>query len=87
MKIKGISFFEQHIEKFVLLGTLAVAMFFGAMQFLGTGNTVDIGGKTLTAAEVDDELQRRAEDIRARLADGAPPTITPPLGCRTCPDM
>ena len=78
MKVKGISFFEQHVEKFVLLGAAVLALFFAAMQFLGPGNTIEMAGGNLAASEVDEALANKAEDVRAQLNDTAPPTVTPP---------
>lgn len=78
MKIKGISVFEQHVEKAVFGGAILIACFFAAIQFLGPGNTVEIEGRRYAAGEVDNALQDKAEDIRALLVDEAPPTVDVP---------
>jgi len=79
MKLKGISFIEQHIEKFLLLGAAVIALFFAALQFLGPGRTVELSRDTsVSAAEVDDAIANMANDIRARLGEGMAATVTPP---------
>jgi len=78
MKIKGISVFEQHVEKVVVAGAILIACFFTAIQFLGPGNTVEIDSREYAAADVDEALHDKAEDIRALLVDEAPPTVAAP---------
>jgi hypothetical protein len=78
MKIKGISVFEQHVEKFVLGAAVLIALFFAAIQFLGPGNTVEIDGTNYAAGDVDDALREKAEDIRAQLDASAPATVSAP---------
>ncbi len=78
MKIKGISILEQHVEKVVFGAAVLIAAFFAAMQFLGPGNTVEIDGDQVSAADVDAVLQSKAVDIRELLNEGADPTVTAP---------
>jgi len=78
MKRKGISIVELHVEKFVLAGALLVAAFFGAMQFIGQGNTIEIDGEQLSAKRVDEVLAQKAQDLQSQLSEDAPPTVDPP---------
>jgi uncharacterized membrane protein YgcG len=77
MKIKGISFFEQHVEKFVLglFGLVVVAIL--AMQFLTSPNRVNMGGKDVDPGDIAPQLKSKAESISARLSGNAevPPLV------------
>lgn len=72
MKVKGISFFELHAEKF-LLG-VAVLLLLGvvAMQLLGGGSTVAIDGAAVPVGELNPTLRQRAERLNVRLRSDAP---------------
>ncbi|MDZ4830711.1 MAG: hypothetical protein SGJ09_11005 [Phycisphaerae bacterium] len=69
MKIKGISFFEQHVEKFaagaaglVLLGVLG-------MQFVASPNRVTMEGKDVEPGDIEPRLKLKAEEVRAKLSE------------------
>ncbi|HMN97686.1 MAG TPA: hypothetical protein PKC43_14555 [Phycisphaerales bacterium] len=76
MKIKGISFVEQHIEKIVLgvaaLGLVGVAVW----QFALRSNTVTMGGREVPPGAVDRELVERATALADRLRDDAPADLS-----------
>lgn len=63
MKTKGISFWEQHIERFILGLALLVCLVFVAMQFMGEPNAVQIAGKDVSPGEVDELLIARAKEV------------------------
>lgn len=70
MKIKGITFWEQHTEHFVL-GAAAVAFIaFTAMQFLGSPNAVQVDGKAVAPGEVDPLLKQKAGQVAEKIATG-----------------
>jgi len=74
MKVKGISFFELHAEKFVLglavLALLAVLY----LQFAG-GDGVRVDGREVSVGEVNSILRQRAEQLATRLRADAPPGV------------
>lgn len=67
MKTKGISYWEQHVERFVVGLALLVCLVLVAMQFLGEPNAVDIAGKSYSPGTVDASLQTKAEDVQREL--------------------
>jgi hypothetical protein len=75
MKIKGITVWEQHVEKIALGVAALVLIGFAAMQFLGNPNEVKKGAVTFTPENVDEKLKEKAESIQRRLAPTAPPEI------------
>jgi len=78
MKRKGISLWEQHLERIVL--GVAILFFVGviAWQFVANPNTVSEGGRTITPADIDQLVQTRAQDLNVRLQPGAPSPINIP---------
>src|SRR5436190_9791780 len=81
MKIKGITFFEQHVEKFAVgvAGLILVAVV--AMQFIISPNQVPMDGKDVNPTDIEPRLKQKMEAVRARLqATDVPPIIegTPP---------
>ncbi len=77
MKVKGISVFEEHVEKLVivLFGLIFLGVF--ALQFVGSPNAVQVGGKTIAPADAGDEVQALADRASASFdyvaADRLPP--------------
>ncbi len=72
MKVKGISFFELHAEKFVLGLAVLLLLAVVAMQFLGGGSTVRVDNREVGVGEVNAILKQRAEALAARLRADAP---------------
>jgi len=69
MKTKGIPFWEQHLEHFVLGAAALVFLGFTAMQFVGNPNAVQLGANTYTPKNVDERLRTKAEEISAKLSN------------------
>ena len=67
MKVKGINPIELHVEKFVLGITVLVVAGFIAMQFLGSGASVEIEGRQYGPGEVDAVLSDRASTLQQRM--------------------
>lgn len=67
MKLKGINVFEQHVEKFVFAAAVLGVAGIAAWQFL-SAPTVKVGSKNLAPSEVDDELERKAKALQAKLS-------------------
>ena len=64
---KGISPFEQHVEKIAVgVGVLAIAGVL-AWQFALTSNTVNVDGEDVAPGEVDGLLKEKASRINSRL--------------------
>ena len=72
MKVKGISFFELHAEKFVLGLAVLLLLAVVAMQFVGGGSTVRVDNREVGVGEVNSILKQRAEAVAARLREDAP---------------
>lgn len=83
MKIKGITFWEQHVEHFVLALAVLIFVVLTALQFVGDPNAVQVGGKSIGPGEVDQLLQDHARKIQSQISPdaGAPdiPAPTPAL--------
>jgi hypothetical protein len=79
MKTKGISFWEQHLEQFVL--GLAVLTFLAlvAMQFIGNPNAVQVAGKEVGPGDIDRMLEDEATQLAALMAPGGPDDPPPPI--------
>ncbi len=75
MKNKGITIWEQHVEKLVLLLAILAAGYFVSTQFIGNPNAATIGGKQVAPGEVDAILEAKAREISQKLSDDAPPTL------------
>lgn len=71
MKIKGISFIEQHVEKVVLGIAVAALVGVGVWQFGLRSNRVTMGGRDVEPGEVDRRLVERASELADRLRDDA----------------
>ena len=78
MKTKGISFWEQHIEHFVLGGALVFLLAFIAWQAISDPNKVEQGNRTVGPGEIDELLVAKAEEVRGRLSDDAAPGVEIP---------
>ena len=67
MKLKNVSFFERHVEKFVLLATalvlLAVVYFF----WMGEPNAVEISNRRVAPGEVDEVIYEQAQQLRQQV--------------------
>lgn len=71
MKIKGIPFHEQHVEKLVV-GVFA-ALFVGVVvwQFVGRPNRVTVDNQPIDPAEIEPRLKQKADAVRARLSESS----------------
>lgn len=80
MRLKGISVFEQHIEKIVLAVMVAVLLGVVSMQFLYQPNMVDAGGRKVPPQAVFGELRKEVDRLRAEVNNGDPalPEVTTP---------
>lgn len=79
MKRKGITIWEQHLERFVLGAALLFFLGFTAWQFMSQPNSVDQGKEgTVTPGAIDDLLKDRAVAIQTRLAPEAAAAIEIP---------
>ncbi len=72
MKLKGISLFEQHVEKLVLGLFTAVAVVLFVLQF-ASPNTVEIGGKDFAPEQIGGEIGRLATQKLGRIEGGGFP--------------
>ncbi|MBL9121638.1 MAG: hypothetical protein JNL80_17150 [Phycisphaerae bacterium] len=90
MKIKGIPFWEQHIEKFILGGFGVVLLGVGAMQVIMRPTDVTLENRPAGPDEVEKALKARADAVAAKLAASA--TSAPlvegevPLAMKTFPN-
>lgn len=75
MKVKGISFFELHAEKFLLGGAVALLLFVVGRQLLGGGTAVTMDGRQVPVGEVNSSLRQRAESLGVRLRSDAPASV------------
>ncbi|MBX3375121.1 MAG: hypothetical protein KF817_14920 [Phycisphaeraceae bacterium] len=78
MKQKGISFWEQHLERLVLGGAAVVFVGLLGWQLVSAPNSVTEGGTTVRPSEIDDLLTRKAVEINRRLDPLAPPAVQIP---------
>lgn len=69
MKIKGISIFEQHVEKFVLLLAVVALLAVAAMQFVLRPNRVMVDGRDVDPGQVDVILKERADALAQKIRD------------------
>ncbi len=71
MKNKGISFFEQHVEKFVLGG--AGVVFLSVLAWQLFPNSVKLDGKDVSFSDIDTRIAEKAQQLDARLKQPAEP--------------
>lgn len=71
MKIKGIPFWEQHVEKFILAGFGVVLLGVGAWQVLLRPTDITLENKPAGPDEIEAALKARAEAVSAKLGSGA----------------
>lgn len=71
MKTKGISFFEQHVEKFVLGATGAI--FFSVLVWQLIPTTVKLDGKDVSLSDVDGEISAKTDVLENRLKETREP--------------
>lgn len=72
MKLKGVGFFEAHIEKLLLGLMVAVAAGVVVLQFAGSPNDVTVRGQTLPPARAYDPVEQRAQQIDAQMSAADP---------------
>ncbi len=71
MKLKGISIFEQHVDKIVIgVAALAFVVIVG-LQVLG-GNSVKLESRDVAVGDVDRILSEKADALGSKLGDSAP---------------
>ncbi|MFI4917334.1 MAG: hypothetical protein ACIAS6_12615 [Phycisphaerales bacterium JB060] len=77
MKLKGVGFFEAHIEKLLLGLMVAVAAGVVVMQFSTNPNAVNIGNQELRPERAYDPVERKAQEVDARMSatDVSPPEV------------
>lgn len=73
MKIKGIPFYEQHLEKFIVGLFAAIFLAVLAMQFVGRPNDVPVDGQSVAPGEIEPRLRQKADSVRARLSESSTP--------------
>jgi hypothetical protein len=73
MRLKGISAFEQHVEKIVLVVMVVVLLAVVSLQFLTRPNMIDAGGEKIGPAEVFGQLETEVNKLRASVEDPQPP--------------
>lgn len=80
MKSKGITIWEQYLERFILGAAVLFFVAFTALQFLSQPNTVEGRGAVgkVTPEEVDDLLREKADAVAARLRPEADAPVTIP---------
>ena len=75
MKTKGISFWEQNIERIVLAVAALVCLVLVAMQFLGEPNAVQVAGRSVSPGQVDEELISKAKEMEGKLDESHQYTV------------
>lgn len=68
MKLKGVGFFEAHIEKLLLGLMVAVAAGVVVMQFSTNPNAVTVGNQQLRPEQAYDPVERKAQGVDARMS-------------------
>jgi len=71
MKNKGISYFEQHVEKFVL-GAAGV-VFFSVLVWQLIPTTVKVDGKDVALGDLDREISTKTDMLKRKLESGGTP--------------
>lgn len=71
MKIKGISFYEQHIEKLIAAAFGLVLVGVVVMQFVTSPNAVTLEGKDVAPSQIQPRLEQKADSVLARLSGSA----------------
>jgi hypothetical protein len=79
MKLKGVGFFEAHVEKLLLGLMVAVAAGVVVLQFATSPNAVSVRNQTLPPERAYDPVERRAQEVEAQMS-AANPTIPPTDG-------
>lgn len=80
MKLKGVGFFEAHIEKLLLGLMVAVAAGVVVLQFAGSPNDVNVRNQELPPARAYDPVERRAQEVDAQMSSTS--IELPPVGER-----
>lgn len=67
MKLKGVNWFEQNVEKVVLAGVSVIFLGVVAMQFLYEPNKFKVGTSVVTPGEAFGPVARRAEEVKGKM--------------------
>ena len=79
MKLKGVNFIEQHIEKIVLGVVFLILLAVVALQFVTTPNHIKDGNRTVAPAQVYTALESQANQLQSQITDLNPalPEVKP----------
>lgn len=72
MKMKGISFIEQNVEKIVVVVVGLIAVGAVGMQFVGRGNMVEVDKQLVPPDKVFEPVARKANEVRTRIERADP---------------
>ena len=72
MKLKGISTFEQHIEKIVLAVMVVVLLAVVSLQFLTQPNVIEAGGQKIAPHQVFSQLETEVNRLQAAVNEPSP---------------
>lgn len=75
MKLKGVSPFEQHVEKLVLGAVGLVFVVVVAQQLLGGGSKVTVDGKAVPIDQAFAPIEASAERLAAEVGNPSPPGL------------
>ncbi len=78
MRIKGVSTFEQHVEKIVLVSVSGIFLLVIALQLLVQPNTVTVGKASAPPGRAYDPVASKAQEVRAKMltTDFEPPKVS-----------
>ncbi len=78
MRIKGVSTFEQHVEKIVLISVSGIFLLVIALQLLVQPNTVTVGKGSAPPGRAYDPVASEAQKVRAKMltTDFTPPDLS-----------
>ncbi len=68
MKIKGITIWEQYVDRIVLAVAVLLFVGFTTMQFIGDPNATELSGRQVGPGEIDSVLREKAQDIASRMS-------------------
>src|SRR5690606_11514344 len=68
MKIKGITIWEQYVDRIVLAVAVLLFVGFTTMQFIGDPNATELSGRQVGPGEIDSVLREEAQDIASRMS-------------------
>ncbi|MEX0652977.1 MAG: hypothetical protein WD534_17295 [Phycisphaeraceae bacterium] len=84
MKLKDTGFFQQHLEKIVLITGAVVLLAVAALTFVGNPYSVELGIEEVSPREAEQRLVERAERLDSRLRDDV--ELEELLGTRLVPE-